>query len=136
MGFKPGNSYGRFKPGQSGNPSGRPKVAADIREGQKDLAPVAFDVQRRLLLRVQKQLIDGTYDEKISASEALRLAADLIDRVQGKATQTIETKGAPLPMVMALPEPAKSSEDWEAKHGAPATPPEPIVHSAPPGKPN
>ena len=65
---------GQFAPGQSGNPTGRPKIPADVREAIKAACPKAVDVLVAML------------DSK---KEAYRLEAakTLLDRGYGKPTQ-------------------------------------------------
>ena len=67
-----------FKPGQSGNPSGRPKHAKDIRALAKRAGPEAIAGLRKL--------------GKNARSESARVAAftALLDRGYGKPAQTIE----------------------------------------------
>jgi hypothetical protein len=68
---------GRLKPGFSGNPSGRPKIIASVREIAREHAPAAF---ARLAELVQ------------SKSEAIALAAtrELLDRAYGKPVVAID----------------------------------------------
>lgn len=65
----------RFKPGQSGNPAGRPKKDRDIIKQAKDSADDAM----RTLVRLLK-----SSDERV----ALNAAQAIIDRAIGKPTQT------------------------------------------------
>jgi len=64
---------GGFRPGQSGNPGGRPRVLADVRDLARQHSPAAIAELARLSLRAK--------------SEAVRVAAarELLDRAFGKA---------------------------------------------------
>jgi hypothetical protein len=65
-----------FQKGQSGNPGGRPRVAADIRELARALAPSAIEELARLALKAK--------------SESARISAirELLDRGLGRPMQT------------------------------------------------
>ena len=68
---------GRFKPGESGNPSGRPKRTAeekDVLEQIKKLAPKAVQVLEEML-----------NDEKIAPAYRIKAAEIVLDRVVCKA---------------------------------------------------
>ena len=66
-----------FQPGQSGNPAGRPKAAAELRELARAHAPEAITELARLA--------------KDAKSETARIAAirELLDRAYGKPTQIV-----------------------------------------------
>jgi hypothetical protein len=70
----------RFKPGQSGNPNGRPKKVVDV-------AAIARDSSDKAMTKLAK-LIDSD-DERI----ALQAAIAVLDRAVGKPKQTIEKTG-------------------------------------------
>ncbi len=82
-----------FKKGQSGNPGGRPRVIADLRDLARQHAAAAVKELARLSLKAR--------------SEAVRVAAarELLDRGYGKATQIVEgslVDRAPLPSELPL----------------------------------
>jgi hypothetical protein len=72
------NELGYFLPGTSGNPSGRPKGASEIRELARQYVPAAL-VRISELVRSQ--------DERV----ALAAAQEILNRVFGKALQSIES---------------------------------------------
>lgn len=86
---------GRFKPGQSGNPGGRPKAA--LPDGR-----TIAEVAREYSLTAIETLFDICTDPAAPHS-AKRAAADsLIDRGWGQAKQAVElagANGAPLPAI-------------------------------------
>lgn len=79
---------GRFAPGESGNPSGRPKQTqeqADAMEQIKALAPEAVAEMRRLLLA-----------EETPSALKVRIAEAVLDRVYGKPQQSCTVRQYPL----------------------------------------
>ncbi len=71
-------SRGRpFEPGQSGNPGGRPKVIAELRELARQHTPAAIEELARLALKAR--------------NEAVRISAirELLDRGYGKAPTSL-----------------------------------------------
>lgn len=63
-----------FKPGQSGNPSGRPKMPEDMRQMLRDAGP---ELVRKLL----------EYTEHSNPKIAMWAITEALDRGYGKATQ-------------------------------------------------
>lgn len=79
---------GRFAPGESGNPSGRPKQTpeqADAMEQIKALAPEAVAEMRRLLLA-----------EETPSALKVRIAEAVLDRAYGKPQQFATVHQYPL----------------------------------------
>ena len=75
---------GGFQKGQSGNPGGRSKLPADIREAFKAKAPQALEVLTRCL---------QSDDDRI----AMMAAQAILDRGYGKPAQSIDANITPRP---------------------------------------
>jgi hypothetical protein len=82
----PGSEVTRFKPGQSGNPGGRPKTAP-LSQACREL--LADSVPNDREGRTYAQAIAQTLGEKALAGD-IRAAQELADRAEGKARQSIE----------------------------------------------
>ena len=74
---------GRFVPGSTGNPGGRPKVPMDVRSA---LEAGSLAAAQRLVELVNSE------DERVSLAASLAI----LDRVLGKATASIEVTSAPV----------------------------------------
>lgn len=70
-----------FKPGQSGNPGGRPKMDPDIKAAFEALTPVAIAKLQEIILA------DGTKD-----ADRLRAIDIALDRGLGKPVQGVDLK--------------------------------------------
>lgn len=82
-----------FEKGVSGNPSGRPKVPAEVKKLLQDATPDAI----RTIIRLSK---DATQPGAVQLAAANSIA----DRVLGKPTQPIagDEEGAPIGMKMVV----------------------------------
>jgi hypothetical protein len=80
MGFKKGqpNPGRKFKPGQSGNPSGYSKAIVEVAHAAREHTREAIDTLARIMR-----------DEKATASARVGAAAALLDRGWGKAQQNV-----------------------------------------------
>ncbi len=74
----------RFKPGQSGNPGGRPKADPEVREIFKAATP---DVARKLISLALNEPGDVPYGHQIAAEQAV------LDRALGKPEQQHRVSG-------------------------------------------
>ena len=93
---------GGFQRGQSGNPGGRPKLPADIREAFKAKAPEALEVLTRCL---------QSDDDRI----AMMAAQAILDRGYGKPTQSIDANindDRRFATIVELPEKSATTEEW------------------------
>jgi hypothetical protein len=91
-----------FKKGQSGNPGGRPKVVAEV----KELARVHTGQAIETLVSIMT-------NPKSAPAARVSAANALLDRGYGKPPQHITGEGGPQ-YVVRLPEPCKTAEEWEA----------------------
>jgi len=67
---------GRFQPGVSGNPAGRPKMPEELKTRLRGLAPSALDTLEQLLQSEDERV-------RLSAAQAL------LDRAYGKPSQEV-----------------------------------------------
>lgn len=78
---KRGNNGNGFRPGQSGNPKGRPKTTPeqkDALQAIRDLAPDAAQTLSQIL-----------HSDTISPKDKLRAVSMILDRTYGKAEATL-----------------------------------------------
>lgn len=71
-----------FKPGQSGNPSGRPKVPQHVRDAARALTTDALKVLEEIMREGQNE------------GARVRAAETILDRAWGKAAQQVEVTGS------------------------------------------
>ena len=71
-----------FRKGESGNPNGRPKIPAEIREMARAASPEALQA-----------LIDVTQDSKAPHAARVTAADKILDRTWGKPAQPIDGDG-------------------------------------------
>jgi hypothetical protein len=101
------NSSGRggFQKGQSGNPGGRAKVVADVRELAR--------AQTTSALRALVEIIE---DQKAPAAARIAAANSLLDRGYGKPEAKLEANIISARVIRA-PKPCKSPEEWSERYG-------------------
>src|SRR5262245_37687483 len=90
-----------FQKGQSGNPGGRPKEIAEVKELARAHMPAAIEALASIM-------------NNPKASDAARVSAAtaLLDRGYGKAPQHIDAEIGSY--VVRLPRPYDTAEEWEA----------------------
>jgi hypothetical protein len=94
----------KFQKGVSGNPGGRPKLPAEMREMFQAKASEAFEVLCKHL---------HANDPKVSVTAA----KEILDRAYGRPVQSIDANIAEESSVRyyaEVPEPCSSTEEWIA----------------------
>ena len=94
-----------FEKGQSGNPGGRPKVVAEIKELARGHTGEAIET-----------LVSIMSNPKVAPAARVSAANSLLDRGYGKPPQHITGEGG-ASYVVRLPEPYKTAEAWVASLG-------------------
>ena len=69
-----------FKPGQCGNPNGRPRVVADVQNAAREYSTAAIETLARIMR-----------NPKAPAAARISAACALLDRGYGKPSQATET---------------------------------------------
>lgn len=82
------DASGRIMPGSTGNPGGRPKVVVELQALLESAAPDALE---KVLALVKSP------DEKV----ALAASRDILDRVLGKAPQSVQLGGDAVNEILA-----------------------------------
>jgi hypothetical protein len=90
-----------FKKGQSGNPGGRPKVVAEVRELAREHTADAIQT-----------LVSIMTNPKSAPAARVSAANALLDRGYGKPPQHITGQNANF--VALLPQPCETAEEWMA----------------------
>jgi hypothetical protein len=90
-----------FQKGQSGNPGGRPKASAPL----KELARSHTEEAITTLVTIMKS-------SKAPAAARVNAACALLDRGFGKPLQQVEHSGELISYVMRMPDPAATVDQW------------------------
>src|SRR5262245_57806464 len=91
---------GRFAPGASGNPGGRPKLPAEMREIFQSKGLEAAEI-----------LVKHLHASEPMVSVAA--AREMLDRAYGKATQQINVdREERIKLIAVVPEKAATTEEW------------------------
>ncbi len=80
-----------FKPGQSGNPNGRPKMPEDIKRAFKEMTPIAIEKL--------KEIIESPNTKE---TDRLRAIDIVLDRGLGKPTQELQVETSNVPQVVFI----------------------------------
>jgi hypothetical protein len=99
------DTHGRFLPGVTGNPSGRPKVVEEIQQIARQAAPAAF--QRIVELA-------GSADERI----ALAASQAILDRAYGRPVQAVQSEVKKIDVNQMFLEAVKAVNERERGDGA------------------
>jgi Family of unknown function (DUF5681) len=91
-----------FQKGRSGNPGGRPKVVAEVKELAREHTTEAIQT-----------LVSIMANPKSPPAARVSAANALLDRGYGKPPQHLTGEGG-TSYVVRVPEVAKSAEEWEA----------------------
>jgi len=91
-----------FQKGQSGNPGGRPKEIAEVKELARQHMPAAIDA-----------LVSIMNNTKASDAARVSAATALLDRGYGKPQQHIDAEIGSY--VARLPRPYDTAEEWAAE---------------------
>jgi hypothetical protein len=103
---------GRFAPGASGNPGGRPKLPTEMKEMFQAKAPEAFEVLCQHL---------HAKDPRVSVAAATQI----LDRAYGRPVQQVDAninEECSVRYIAEVPKPCKTVEEWVA--GNPVTRPD------------
>jgi hypothetical protein len=91
---------GRFAPGISGNPGGRPKLPAEMREIFQSRGPEAAEILVKHL---------RASDPRVSVAAA----REILDRAYGKPVQSINVdREERIKLIAVVPEKAATTEEW------------------------
>jgi hypothetical protein len=88
-----------FRPGQSGNPNGRPKVVADVQNAAGEHSTEAI-----------KTLVQIMCDPKAPADARISAASALLDRGYGKPLQTVDATNTNVNYVVS--DQPMTEEEW------------------------
>lgn len=88
---KTGRETTQFKPGQSGNPNGRPKIPDDVKQMFREATPRACEVLCQII-----------NDESARDSDRIKAAEVIMDRAWGKAVQAVDVDAKNIPQVVIV----------------------------------
>jgi hypothetical protein len=91
-----------FRPGQSGNPNGRPKVVADVQDAAREHSGEAIETLAGIMR-----------DPKAPAAARTSAACALLDRGYGKPSQSIEATNNNVTYLVS--DQPLTEEEWAAK---------------------
>jgi hypothetical protein len=92
-----------FKPGQSGNPNGRPRVLADVQNAAREHSAEALETLAQIMC-----------DPKAPAAARISAASALLDRGYGKPSQAIEATNTNV--IYTVSDQPMSEEEWAERY--------------------
>lgn len=98
-----------FKPGQSGNPSGRPKVDPEVRTLCEKFTPDAIRTLAEIMQNKQAQ-----------ASARVTAATAILKKTLPDLSAVDHSGDVQTPFVILAPQPSDSTEEWERKNAPPS----------------
>jgi hypothetical protein len=101
-----------FKKGKSGNPKGRAKGYKTAKTRANEMLAALAD-DKEPMTPIFKLILEVLNGEELKASDRLKAADMLMDRIEGKATQKVETKNEDItpPAKIELVAPNDDSKD-------------------------
>lgn len=120
------DDHGRLLPGFSGNPSGRPRVVAQIRDMALKAAPAAFEkvcdlvqsVDERIALAASQEILNRAYGRPIQAIDSDKTVRTIDMTALYLAAVKTVNGDPPAPIIDVSPEPDDAPEvtapatDW------------------------
>jgi hypothetical protein len=92
-----------FKPGESGNPGGRPKVLKHVQEAAREHSSDAIKVLSAIM-----------NNAKAPAAARISAASALLDRGYGKPLQAVDSTN--VNVIYAISDQPATIEEWVAEH--------------------
>ena len=89
-----------FRPGQSGNPNGRPKVVADVQNAAREHSSEAIETLAGIM-----------HNPKAPAAARISAACALLDRGYGKPLQTVDANN----VNYVVSDQPMTEEEWAAE---------------------
>jgi hypothetical protein len=91
-----------FKPGQSGNPNGRPKVLADVQNAAREHSSEAIETLAQIMR-----------NPRAPATARIAAASALLDRGYGRPLQTVDANNTNVNYVVS--DQPMTEEEWAAR---------------------
>jgi hypothetical protein len=91
-----------FRPGQSGNPNGRPRVLADVQNAAREHSAEALETLAQIMR-----------NPKAPATARIAAASALLDRGYGKPLQTVDANNTNVNYVVS--DQPMTEEEWAAE---------------------
>jgi len=92
-----------FKPGQSGNPNGRPKVLADVQNAAREHSSEAIETLAQIMR-----------NPRAPATARIAAASALLDRGYGRPLQTVDANNTNVNYVVS--DQPMTEEEWAERY--------------------